>query len=117
MRIGRYAHAAMLFAGTVVFVLFAFTARAQSAGNETTLTGVVSDALCRAHHSMKGMSAADCARMCVKAGQSYVLVVGNKVYDLSGHSSQLYEYAGREVAVKGKLSADKLTVDLVTPAK
>lgn len=117
MRIGRYSHPTMLFAGAVLVVLFGFTARTQSAGNETTLTGVVSDALCGAHHSMKGMSAADCTRMCVKAGQSYALVVGNKVYNLSGHSTELYKYAGQKVAVKGKLSADKLTVDSVTPAK
>jgi hypothetical protein len=117
MRIGRQTHLRTLFAATVVLVFSGFTARAQTAGKETTLTGVVSDALCGARHSMKGMSAADCTRMCVKAGQSYALVVGNKVYNLSGHSPELYKYAGQKVAVKGKLSADKLTVDSVMPAK
>ena len=117
MRIGRHAHLTMVFAAAALFVFSGFTARAQSARKETALTGVVSDALCGAHHSMKGMSAADCTRMCVKAGQSYTLVVGNKVYSLSGHSPELYKYAGRKVAVKGKLSADKLTVDSVMLAE
>lgn len=117
MKISRYARTTMLFAGAVAFGFFGTTARAQSAGKEATLTGVVSDALCGAHHSMKGMSAADCTRMCVKAGQSYALVVGNKVYTLSGHSPELYKYAGQKVEVKGELSADKLAVDSVMLAK
>lgn len=117
MRIGRHAHLRTVFAATVVLVFSGFSARAQTAGTEITPTGVVSDALCGAHHSMKGMSAADCTRMCVKAGQSYALVVENKVYNLSGHSPELYKYAGQKVAVKGKLSADNLSVDLVMPAK
>jgi len=107
----------MLFTSAVAFAVLGSGVRAQSPGTEATLTGVVSDAVCGAHHRMKGMSAADCTRMCVKAGQSYALVVGNKVYNLSGHSPELYKYAGRKVAVTGKLSADKLTVDSVTPAK
>lgn len=117
MKVGRHALATMLFAGAAAFGLFGATAHAQSAGKVTTLTGVVSDALCGAHHGMKGMSATDCTRMCVKAGQSYALVVGNKVYTLSGHSPELYKYAGQKVEVKGKITADKLTVDSVMPAK
>jgi hypothetical protein len=37
--------------------------------------------------------------------------------DLDVGFPELYKYAGQKVAVKGKLSADKLTVDSVTPAK
>lgn len=117
MKISRYAHAAMLLAGALAFGLFGSTARAQSAGKDTTLTGVVSDAMCGAHHSMKGMSDADCTRMCVKAGQSYALVVGEKAYTLSGHSADLDKYAGQKVVVKGKLSVNTVAVESVTAAK
>lgn len=117
MRSSRYASTTMVIAGVVAFVLFGSTVHAQRARQETTLTGVVSDALCGVHHSMKGMSAADCTRMCVKAGQGYALVVGDKVYNLRGHSTELDKYAGQKVAVRGKLSTDELAVDSVVPAR
>ncbi len=62
----------------VVFGSLAIQGQAQDTGTDTTLTGVVSDALCGAKHSMTNMSAADCTRMCVKGGQGFALVVGDK---------------------------------------
>lgn len=117
MRNGRYSHLRMVFAAAVAFVVVNVGVRAQNSGKQTTLTGVVSDAMCGAHHSMKGMTGADCTRMCVKAGQSYTLVVGDKVYNLSGHSPELDKYAGQKVTVKGKLNADMVAVRSVTPTK
>jgi hypothetical protein len=117
MKIARVGWVSMLFVGITAFFAFWVNLRAQNAGNETTLTGVVSDAICGAHHSMKGMSAADCTRMCVKAGQGYALVVGDKVYSVSGHSQDFDKYAGQKVTVKGKLSANTVAVESVQPAK
>ncbi|MGH9519789.1 MAG: hypothetical protein ACRD2D_09060, partial [Terriglobales bacterium] len=50
----------------------------------TNYTGTVSDDMCGATHSMagKGMSDADCVRMCVKGGSAYALVVGQRAYTL-----------------------------------
>jgi hypothetical protein len=90
---------------------------AQDAGKDTTLTGIVSDALCGAKHSMMNMSAADCTRMCVKGGQSFALVVGDKTYNLRGDSAELDKYAGQKVTLKGKLKGDAVAVESVTPAK
>ena len=45
-----------------------------------SLTGTVSDAMCGKTHMMKGESAAQCTRECVKSGSDYALVVGDKVY-------------------------------------
>lgn len=114
---GRSMHVSMLLAVTIALVAFGVSVRAQDAAKQTTLTGVVSDAMCGAHHTMKGMTDADCTRMCVKAGQSYALVVGDKVYSLTGHSAELDKYAGRKVAVKGKLSSNTVTVESVNAAK
>jgi predicted solute-binding protein len=47
-----------------------------------TLTGIVSDSMCGAHHMAKDKSPAECARMCVKQGMKYALLVGDKVYTL-----------------------------------
>jgi hypothetical protein len=101
----------------VTFGSIAIHGQAQDAGADTTLTGIVSDALCGAKHSMMGMSAADCTRMCVKGGQGFALVVGDRVYNLRGDSAELDKYAGQKVTLKGKLRGNAVTVDSVTPAK
>lgn len=82
----------------------------------TTLTGVVSDQMCGAKHMMEG-GAAKCTRECVKMGSPYALVVGDKVYTLKGHSSELDALAGQSVVVKGTLSGTTVDVDSVTAAK
>jgi len=117
MKYGLSTKVRMLFATAIAIVVVGVSVHAQDAGKETTLTGVVSDSLCGKKHSMQGMSSADCVRMCVKGGQGFALVVGDKVYNLRGDSPELDKYAGQKVAVKGKLNADTVVVDSVTPAK
>src|SRR5258706_5166224 len=53
---------------------------AQASGEQKTLTGVVSDAMCGQTHMMKDKPAADCLRYCVKQGTKYALVAGKNVY-------------------------------------
>ena len=100
-----------------MFAAITIQSQAQDMGTDTTLTGVVSDAACGAKHSMSTMSAADCTRMCVKAGQGFALVVGDKVYSLRGDSAELDKYAAQKVTVKGKLKGNTVAVDSVGPAK
>lgn len=97
------------------FTLIAF-ATASPQGNQTTLTGKVSDAACGATHKMKNMSEADCARACAKKA-GYALVVGDKVYKLQGHDEDFDKYAAENVTVKGTLNGDTVTVASVAPAK
>lgn len=84
----------------------------QPAGVQS-LTGIVSDASCGATHSMKGMSAADCTRMCAKMGRKYALVMGPDVYALRGHEAELQKLAGDKVIIKGSVSGRTVTVDSV----
>jgi hypothetical protein len=108
----------MIAAGAVgMFAAMTIHSQAQDTGTDTTLTGVVSDAACGAKHSMTNMSAAECTRMCVKAGQGFALVVGDKTYNLQGDSADLDKYAAQKVTVKGKLKGHTVAVDSVTPAK
>jgi len=100
-----------------IFGSTAIRLQAQDAGTDTTLTGTVSDALCGAKHSMTNMSAAECTRMCVKGGQGFALVVGDKVYNLRGDSAELDKYAAQRVTLKGKLKGNIVTLDSVVPAK
>lgn len=84
---------------------------------QKALTGVISDSMCGAKHMAKDKSPADCTRMCVQQGQKYALVVGQKVYTLQGHETELDKLAGQRATVKGAASGDTITVSSVTPAK
>ena len=89
----------------------------QTNGEEKTLTGMVSDAMCGATHMMKDKPAAECLRYCVKQGTKYALVAGKTVYTLEGHETELDKYAGQKVTVKGTLKGETLTVESLLPAK
>jgi|SRR5450631_58569 hypothetical protein len=78
-----------------------------------TLTGIVSDSMCGAHHMAKDKSAAECTKECVKQGSKYALVVGKKVYTLEGHEAELDKVAGMKATVKGKVSGETVTVESV----
>ena len=90
---------------------------AQTPGEQKTLTGIVSDAMCGQTHMMKDKPAAECLRYCIKQGTKYALVAGKMVYTLEGHEAELDKYAARKVTVKGTLKGETLTVESVLPAK
>ena len=78
--------------------------------------GTVTDSMCGKQHMMKNVSAADCTRECVKAGSSFALVVGDKVYTLKGDKAQLDKFAGSPVVVSGDLNGSLITVTNITAA-
>src|SRR5438876_1983294 len=98
-------------------VLAPLVSLAQTGGEQKTLTGVVSDAMCGQTHMMKDKPAAECLRYCVKQGTKYALVAGKNVYTLEGHEAELDKYAAQKVTVKGTLKGETLTVESVLPAK
>ena len=100
---------------TAAFTLIAFTTAAPQ-GKQTTLTGKVTDVACGAEHKMKNMPPADCARACAKKS-GWALVVGDKVYKMTGHDADFDKYAAENVTVKGTLNGDTMTVTSVAPAK
>lgn len=82
-----------------------------------TLTGIVSDSMCGAHHMAKDKSPAECTRMCIKQGTKYALVVGSKVYTLEGHESEVDKLAGQKATVRGSVKGETVAVQSVVPAK
>lgn len=80
-----------------------------AADKPQTLTGTVTDAMCGAKHSMEG-SAAQCTRSCVKEGSGYALVVGDKVYKLTGKIDDLDALAGEQATVTGTVNGDSIEV-------
>ena len=73
--------------------------------------------MCGAHHMAKDKSPAECTRMCVKQGQQYALIVGEKVYTLEGHEAEVDKLAGKKATVKGKVTGETVAVQSVVPAK
>jgi len=83
-----------------------------------TLTGVVSDEMCGKKHTMlPGKPDADCVRACVKAGAKYALVVGEKVYILSGDAKQIDALAGKRARVTGAVNGNQVTVASISAAQ
>lgn len=103
----------------VIALLLAVAIHAQTApsGEQTTLTGVVSDTMCGKTHMNKNASAAECTRRCVKMGNGFALVVGDQIYALKGHSADLDKYAGQTVTVTGTMKGTSIAVESVSPAK
>jgi len=92
-------------------------ANTQASAAPKTLTGLVSDSMCGAHHMAKEKSPAECTRMCVKQGQKYALIVGENVYTLEGHEEELDKLAGKKATVKGNVTGETVAVQSVLPAK
>ena len=84
--------------------------------DKKTLTGVVTDTMCGAKHMIKDKSAAECTRACVKQGMDYGLLVGEKVYTLTGDKAAIDKLAGQHVTVTGTLSGNTLKVDTIKAA-
>jgi hypothetical protein len=97
--------------------LVPLTSLAQASGEQKTVTGVVSDAMCGSTHMMKDKPTAECLRYCVKQGTKYALLAGKSVYTLEGQETELDKYAAQKVTVTGALKGETLTVESVLPAK
>ena len=101
----------LVTAGLVLTASFAFAQATE------TLTGTVSDAMCGNKHMMKGESAAQCTRDCVKEGSDYALVVGDRVYTLKGDKAAIDKLAGANVVVKGTLTGSTVTMESIKAAQ
>jgi hypothetical protein len=87
-------------------------------GTTRTMTGIVTDDMCgKKHTMMAGHPDADCIRECVKAGSHYALLVGEKVYVLTGDAKQFSQLAGKKVKVSGDVSGTAIVVTSIAQAK
>jgi hypothetical protein len=83
----------------------------------TTVTGTISDSMCKAKHGMEGMSDAQCVRDCVKAGGKFTVVSNGKVYTLEGKTADVSALAAKKATITGDLKGDTLTVSSIAAAK
>ncbi len=75
--------------------------------------GVISDSMCGKKHMVPGKTDAECTSVCVKANSQYALVVGDKVYTLSGAQGELQKLAGRKVRIVGDADGKTIAVSSV----
>src|ERR1700704_716892 len=113
MRIGR----GLLLIGILLNVsLGSLFAQNKSHTGKATYTGTVTDTICGTKHMMKGMSDAECAKMCVEHGGDYALAVGSKMYTLRGNKENIAKFAGSKVQINGTVTGDTITVDSIVSA-
>jgi hypothetical protein len=92
---------------------------AAPAGAEETWRGTISDGMCGAKHSADkhGDKAADhrvCIEKCVKGGEEYVFLAGDKMYKIANQSFDgLKTHAGHEVMLTGEMKGDTVTVSKI----
>jgi hypothetical protein len=99
-------------------VFFGAAALLVSTPAKRTFTGIVTDKMCGADHTMMNVKPdAKCARECVKAGTQWALVEGGHVYVL-GDGKAVDAFAGQKVKVSGTLDAttNTIKVDAITLA-
>ncbi len=81
------------------------------------LEGVISDTMCGKKHMLQGKTDAECIQECLKGTAKYALVVGNKVYTLSGAPETIAPFAGKHVKVEGSVNGSTITVTAIHEAK
>ena len=90
----------------LISILIVGAALLAAADKPQTYTGIVTDTMCGAKHSMGITPDAKCVRECVKSDPAkwkYALVVGKEVYVLSDLQTP-EKFAAQKVTVTGTLS-------------
>jgi hypothetical protein len=94
--------------------MFLSAASATPVSQHVTVTGYVSCTTCMEPNVCKAQTRASCTEWWVSQGASYVLVVGDRHYRLSGFEKELAKAAfENSVTVTGDLDGTELTVSSV----
>jgi hypothetical protein len=81
-----------------------------------TFNGMITDSFCGARHMRKSHeNSAECAHTCVRRGAGYVLVDGNRRYQLTGGNDALERLAGQRAIVTGTRQGGTIVVNSVAP--
>ena len=82
------------------------------------LKGVIEDSTCA--DSKSQMTPTDsritCVKKCIKDGAKAVLVVGDKIYQIT-NQKKVMPFAGKDVVVDGTLTKDSIDVTKIADAK
>ena len=87
-----------------------------AAPESRTFTGVITDSMCGAKHTMmKGQPDAECIRMCVKGSSEYALYDGTRVWKLSDQKTPAKFLTGK-VVVTGTTDEKSMTIKVASIA-
>ena len=85
-----------------------------AAGTPETITGVITDTMCGAKHTMMKDKADDeCVRMCVKGSKDYALFDGKAVWKLSDQKTPA-RFLAKTVKVTGTADTKTMTIKVTT---
>jgi hypothetical protein len=99
---------------TLLATFFLGAALLAAADKPQTFTGVITDTMCGAKHTMGIAPDAKCVRECVKMDPKkwkYALLVGQQVYVLSDQQTP-EKYAAQKVTVTGTLTEKTKTIEV-----
>jgi hypothetical protein len=110
--IGKAMHRIVVVAGVLALgAMFLGRAAAQPESQRVTLTSWISCSTCFMPNACKGQTRLSCTLSGVSHGASYVLVVGDRHYTLSGFEKDLAKAAAESsVTITGDLNGTELTV-------
>lgn len=111
MNVKMMSRIAVLAGALALCPLFAGRAVAQPTPEHVSLTGWISCTTCLLPNTCKAQTRLSCTQWWVSQGASYVLVVGDKHYVLSGFEKELAKAAAENpVTVAGDLTGNQLSV-------
>ena len=89
---------------------FALPVLLAAAGAPEIISGVITDTMCGAKHTMmKNQPDDDCVRMCVKGSRDYALFDGKNVWKLSDQKTPA-RFASKNVKVTGNADPKTMTI-------
>ena len=90
---------------------------------DQSLTGQISDSMCKAKHEEAAEGAGkmadhDCTVSCVKGGSKFVLISDGKIFQITNQTfADVEKLAGQSVKVTGDVKGDAITVTKIEAAK
>jgi hypothetical protein len=95
-------------------LLLAVCGLVSAADAPQAITGVITDTMCGAKHTMmKGQPDDECARACVKGSRDYALYDGKSVWKLSDQKTPA-RFAAKTVKVTGAADPKTMTIKVTS---
>lgn len=96
----------------------AFAQTEPAPSGQQIVEGMLTCSRCQARHSASlGKNAADCVRACAHMGAGFMLLDGEKVYQLEGDPNVFKQLAARRVQVVGAIQGDTIRVSSMKTAE
>lgn len=97
-----------------LFLALAVGGLLPAAGSSETITGIITDTMCGAKHTMmKDKNDGECVRMCVKGSHDYALYDGKNVWKLSDQKTPA-RFMAKSVKTTGNPDPKTMTIKVTS---